>query len=258
MDLWEKRRAALRSFMEANKLKATPWELASEIGEGTVRKFLNGTTARLEEPTYISLAKGASELLKKPVSVIALMQQEGTVISSPDTEGEESDFQNPLVEGVEDVISQERQKIIEAPSLPLRETMERDIPVLGTTLAGKEGDFQMANGEPIDYALRPPHLAKRKDLFAAYVQGDSMKPWKRTGQLVFVDSRPPQVGSHVMIELRPIPPDNDRLCFLKLLVKITGAKVRVAQYHPAREFEIDRNRVLKIWRVLEPEELLGL
>ncbi len=238
----EQRRAALRDFMLRTGLKPTPWEKAAELGEGTLRKFLDGTSDTLTDRSYSKLASGASKLAERTVHVQELQDHNR---SSGDLSTE--------VRAIPD----ERQKIVTAPPLPERAAMDRDIPVLGTSLAGREGDFQMNNGDPIDFVRRPPHLAGRQDLKALYVQGDSMKPWKRPGQLVFFDNKPPQNGDHVVIELRPSGLDDERPAFLKVLLGVTPTKIKLAQYRPAREFEIPRSKVHKIWRVLEVEELLG-
>lgn len=242
----EQRRAALKGFMSRATLKASPWEAESGLGEGTLRKFLDGKTDTLTDRTYAKLAAGASRLTGKIVSILDL-QETLTVHDSVNTE----------ISPAPHVMSEERQKIVTAPPLPERASMNRDIPVMGTSLAGREGDFQMNNGDPIDFVRRPSHLAGRKGLMALYVQGDSMRPWKKPGQLVFIDAKTPQIGDHVVIELRPTGPDDDRPAFLKLLLAITPTKVKVAQYKPAREFEILRAKVHKIYRVLEVEEVLG-
>ncbi len=239
----EQRRAALRGFMEREKIKPTPWEQAAQLGEGTLRKFLDGTSDTLTDRSYSKLAAGAALLAKRPVDVQELQDHNR---SSSDLSTE--------VRAIPD----ERQKIVTAPPLPERAAMNRDIPVLGTSLAGSAGDFQMNNGDPIDFVRRPPHLAGRKGLLALYVQGESMRPWKKPGQLVFIDQKTPQIGDHVVVEMRPAGPDDERPAFLKLLLAVTATKVRLGQYKPAKEFEIARAKVHKIYRVLEVEELLGV
>lgn len=230
------RRAALRAFMEREGLKSTPWETASDVGEGTVRKYLKSTGEEaLSERILSKLAAGASALTKRPVTIREMQEAPGDAPRAPT----------------------ERQTLIHAPALPARDNMSRDIPVLGTTLAGSEGDFQMNSGEPIDFIRRPAHLAGRANVLALYVQGTSMWPWKKPGQLVVVDSRPVQIGDRIVVELRPIGPDDERPAFLKELLAVTSTKIRLGQYKPAKEFEIDRRRVHKMWRVMESEELLG-
>ena len=142
--------------------------------------------------------------------------------------------------------------------LPLRSESPRDIPVLGISLGGEGGEFTM-NGEVADYARRPPALAHRKDVFAVWVEGESMKPWRQPRELVFVErNRRPVVGDHVIIELKGNGVDEVRPAYVKRLVAVTSTKVRVAQYNPEKEIEYDRAKVHRLYRVMEWPEVLGV
>ena len=69
--------------------------------------------------------------------------------------------------------------------------LPKDVPVYGVAVAGDAGDFSF-NGERIDTARRPPGLAGRAGVFAIYVVGDSMEPWRKPGDLLYLDQhRPP-------------------------------------------------------------------
>lgn len=54
--------AALENFQRVTKLKDYPWEMASKVGAGTLRRFRNGKTHSLNSETYDKLAAGASKL----------------------------------------------------------------------------------------------------------------------------------------------------------------------------------------------------
>ncbi len=54
--------AALDNFQRITRLKDYPWELASKVGGGTLRRFRNGKTHSLNSETYDKLAAGASKL----------------------------------------------------------------------------------------------------------------------------------------------------------------------------------------------------
>lgn len=54
--------AALDRFKKAAKLKDFPWEKASGLGEGTLRKFRTGANRSMSTETYEKLAAGASKL----------------------------------------------------------------------------------------------------------------------------------------------------------------------------------------------------
>jgi hypothetical protein len=58
--------------------------------------------------------------------------------------------------------------------------------------------------------------------------------------------------------MKPRNGDTVRPTFLKRLLGVTPTKVRLLQYEPRREFEIDRAKVVHIYRVVEPDELLGV
>lgn len=138
-----------------------------------------------------------------------------------------------------------------------RSMMPRDVPILGTAWGGESGDFTM-NGETGGYALRPERYEGRKDIFALYVQGTSMEPRYYAGELIVVEKRrPPQNGDHVVVELLPTE-DGTREAYLKVLIARTGLKIRLAQYNPAKEIEIDLAKVGQVLRVLTTMDLLGV
>lgn len=144
---------------------------------------------------------------------------------------------------------------------PYRSEMPKDVPVYGTVVGGDGNhlvDFEL-NGAVVDYVRRPPRLAARADVFAAYVQGDSMVHWREPGQLVYVESaKPPRVMDYVLVELKPPVGESTRPAMIKRLLAVTPTKLRLRQYNPARDFDIDRRSVLRLYRVLDWDELLGV
>ena len=147
----------------------------------------------------------------------------------------------------------------EAPPAPYnRGDMPRDVPVLGVTVGGDGGaDFSM-NGETIDHVRRPPRILGRRDVFALYVQNDSMSPWRESGGIVYVEAaRPPQIGDYVVVELTPLKDSDGRPALLKRLVGLSGSKVKLHQFNPPRTFEIERRKVHRLYRVMDWSELLG-
>ena len=147
-----------------------------------------------------------------------------------------------------------------APGRPYRGDWSADIPVMGTTVGGDhgQGDFEM-NGEVAYHVPRPPRYTGRRDVFALIVQGTSMSPWREPGSLVYVEgSRPPRNGEYVVIEMKARNGDHVRPTFLKKLLATTSTKLRLLQYEPRREFEVDRAKVLHVYRVIESDELLGV
>ncbi|MFO1157388.1 MAG: S24 family peptidase [Reyranellaceae bacterium] len=144
---------------------------------------------------------------------------------------------------------------------PYRSEMPKDVPVYGTVVGGDGNhmfDFEL-NGAVVDYVRRPPRLAARADVFAAYVQGESMVHWREPGQLVYVESaKPPRAMDYVLVELKPHGNDGTRPAMIKRLLAVTPTKLRLRQYNPARDFDLDRRTVLRVYRVLDWDELLGV
>ena len=144
-----------------------------------------------------------------------------------------------------------------SPAIPSRSAMPMDVPILGTAWGGESGDFTM-NGETGAFARRPPRYEGRGDIFALYVQGSSMEPRYFAGELILVEKRrPPQNGDHVVVELHA-GPDGTREAYLKVLVARTPTKLRLRQYSPAKEIEIDLVKVGQVLRVLSTIDLLGI
>jgi len=154
-----------------------------------------------------------------------------------------------------------KQTLIAAPaSLQGSGSWPRDIPILGVTVGGGDGDFQMNFGsEPADYAKRPPALQKSGKVFALYVQGTSMSRWREPGQLVYLDPvRPARPGDRVVVECHPERDGEGHPAYLKELVGRTTTRLRLKQYNPETVIEIPLSRVKHIHRVMEWEELLGV
>jgi hypothetical protein len=142
-----------------------------------------------------------------------------------------------------------------------RAAMQKDVPVYGTVQGGDlddNADFEL-NGEIIDFVRRPPRILGRGDVFGLYVRGLSMVPWREPGGLVYVESnRAPKILDYVVIELHPKRGETARPALIKRLIGMKGSKLRLQQYTPAKEFELDQRRVLKIYRVLDWEELMSV
>lgn len=64
----DRARAALAAFQAATGLRDFPWEKQSGVAERLLHKFRTGQNASLSLGTYAKLARGASDLLGRPVS----------------------------------------------------------------------------------------------------------------------------------------------------------------------------------------------
>lgn len=239
------RRRALRRFMEGAGLNVAQWETLAGLGDGTLRKFLDDPTGAktLTDKTYAKLASGAARKTGRPVGVAEL---QGAI----------------AVDGIGDGtalgdIAGNVAPAFDAPARPMLGHMLADVPLYGTAMGGDgNGEFEM-NGTVIDHVARPPGVLGRGDVFALNVVGDSMWPWRKPNSLIYVErDRAPSVNDHVVVEFRPIAGSSVRQAVVKLLVGISGNRLKLGQYRPAKEFDVDRKTVFRVYRVLEWDELM--
>jgi phage repressor protein C with HTH and peptisase S24 domain len=121
-----------------------------------------------------------------------------------------------------------------------------DVPVLGTAVGGDSGDFSF-NGMVVDYVRRPQGVAQMRNIYALWVTGDSMAPWNRRGDLIYVTpTRPPVPGDHVVVELAGVQAHEAGTAMVKLLAGQTPTQYRLRLYNPERDFTIARMRVKAI------------
>lgn len=175
------------------------------------------------------------------------------------TMGTTSDPVLPKSSSGESLSAKRQNEEVAPPSPPRRNEMPKDVPILGTTVGGRMGDFEMNVGEPVDFARRPPRIEGRRDVFCLFVQGTSMAPWRQPGDLIYVEAyKPPQNGDYVVIEMLPTDSDDIRPAYLKRLLSVTSTKLRVQQYSPAKTYEIERRKVGRLLRVMDWSELLAV
>lgn len=75
------RRSAMRAFLQNHKtLNANLWERRAELGEGTLRKYLEGKTKTLTGQTYDKLKEAASDLLGRKVQLYELDGGDGVIV----------------------------------------------------------------------------------------------------------------------------------------------------------------------------------
>lgn len=112
----------------------------------------------------------------------------------------------------------------------------RDLPVYASAQGGPDG--MTLDYEPVEWMRRPQALEGVVDAFAFYVVGDSMSPRFRHGERLLVHPRrPPRPGEDVLLLLRD-PERSDVNAMVKTLISQRADGVTVAQYNPAREFDI--------------------
>jgi transcriptional regulator with XRE-family HTH domain len=101
---------------------------------------------------------------------------------------------------VEYLLSGREPKSVPKHEIPHPLEMPRDVPVLGIAACGEDGAF-VFESTTIDFIRRPPRLKGIPDVYAIYVQGHSMSPWREPGSSVYVHPKQqPQVGDYVVVQ----------------------------------------------------------
>jgi phage repressor protein C with HTH and peptisase S24 domain len=136
--------------------------------------------------------------------------------------------------------------------------MVQDVPILGGASCGDDGLFEL-NGQILGYAHRPPRLIGVKDAYAVFIGGNSMFPWRKDGDLAFVNPHLPiSIGNYVVVQLVPERGTNNPNAYIKRLERRTAESLRLHQYNPAEDINIPMKRVKSLHRVMDWSELLGL
>lgn len=225
----------LQRVMGEKGLKAKPWSLKAGLSETYVKDIINGKSASPGADGLRKLAQAAG------LSSGHFVEQSAREVSEPPSNATLA----PM-----------------APPVPTRGEMPKDVPVYGTVSGGDDNgtlfDFEL-NGEIVDYVRRPPRLIGRADVFAAYLRGESVSPWREPGQLIYFErAKAPRVMDYVLIEFKPLDGEAVRPALVKRLLGVTPTKIRLRQYNPPKDFEIDRKRVLQIVRAMDWDELMGV
>ncbi len=133
----------------------------------------------------------------------------------------------------------------------------KDVPIMGTSVGGKDGEFYL-NGETLDYARRLPGISRNKNVFGVHVEGDSMSPKFEAGELVYASpGRPPAPGDYIIIELTPTSGERAGPAYIKRLARRTGTRLVCEQFNPAGQVEYDAREVKAIYRIIPLAELAG-
>ena len=143
-------------------------------------------------------------------------------------------------------------------ALPPATAMPLDLPVMGTAAGSHaRGAFQFEGGV-IDYVRRPPALAGSKSAYALYIEGTSMEPEHRQGDLRFVHpDRPPRIGDSVVVQSRHNDLDGIEAT-IGHLVGRTATVVKIGKLNPTATVEIPRVFVVAVHKVLTVNDLFGV
>ncbi|MEZ2132521.1 MULTISPECIES: helix-turn-helix domain-containing protein [unclassified Sinorhizobium] len=123
----------------------------------------------------------------------------------------------------------------------------RMLPVLGEAVGGDDGEF-IFNGSVLDYVACPPSLVNVPNAYSVFIDGESMSPRYRPGEVVYVHpGKPARRGDDVIVQIRPrdddgAPPHG----FVKEFVGWTGNKLVLHQHNPNQPVEFDRDQVVSV------------
>ena len=147
---------------------------------------------------------------------------------------------------------------LDTPASSPNHVMPLDVPVLGV-VAGNHvhGAFQL-EAAVIDYVRRAPGLFGAKNVYALYVQGDSMAPMHKAGDLLFIHpDRPPRIGDSVVVQFKQSEGDYSE-AMVGILEKRTPKTISLQKLNPPAIVDIDARKVEFIHRVLTMGELFGV
>ena len=140
-------------------------------------------------------------------------------------------------------------------ALPNRYSMPQDVPVMGTAACNAEHGAFKLDSSIIDYVRRPPGLAATKDVYALYVEGDSMEPKFVSGDLVFVHPRKPvRIGDPVVVQI--LKGESEQIeAMIAVLAKRTAQEVFLQKYNPNKIITVENKFIVAIHKILIMNEL---
>lgn len=147
---------------------------------------------------------------------------------------------------------------LDLPASSPNHVMPLDVPVLGV-VAGNHvhGAFQL-EAAVIDYVRRAPGLFGAKNVYALYVQGDSMAPMHKAGDILFIHpDRPPRIGDSVVVQFKESEGAYSE-AMLGILEKRTPKTISLQKLNPPAIVDIDARKVEFVHRVLTMGELFGV
>lgn len=146
-----------------------------------------------------------------------------------------------------------RQFTVSAERLP---DAAADVPVWGTAAGSHtEGAFQLRAGDAIDYVPRLPGIANARNVYAIYIENDSMWPEHNPGDLRYINpDRPPRPGDSVVVQMQD--PDGDVTATIGHFIRRTRLGVTIGKLNPRVEIELDAVR--EVHKVLTVNELAGV
>lgn len=126
--------------------------------------------------------------------------------------------------------------------------------ILGMAECGPDG-WAYFNGDLIETVPMPANLVGVKGAYGVYIQGDSMDPRYKPGEIAHIHPHKPiTIGAFVLVQKKPKAPGEAPLAVIKQLVRRSGSKVVLAQLNPAKNFELRTDEIVSMHRVVGSAE----
>ena len=132
------------------------------------------------------------------------------------------------------------------PAAPL-DQRRRDMPVWAAVQGGEQGAMLITTA-PIDWIARPRQL-EDVDAFAVFLIGDSMSPRYDHGDQLYIHPHRPPKGGDDCLFIQQVD-ETSFLALAKTLLRPGTDKWRVKQFNPEREFDLDRRKWIKAWKIV--------
>jgi phage repressor protein C with HTH and peptisase S24 domain len=235
----------LSEFLTARaaELNINQTELADKVGmsQPSISDLFKGLVASPRKWREIADALGV-EHEKMRQLMIEAGREDGKNTRLPRT------FTGRLL--LEDKDVYEPNATIDPTPLPPVSRFGKMIPVLGEAVGGIDGEY-VFNGQVLDYVPCPPSLANVPDAYAVWIDGESMYPRFRSGELAYVHPRlPPRRGDDVIVQIRPREEDMPPRGFVKELVGWASDQLVLKQFNPESELKFQRNSVVSIHPII--------
>lgn len=158
-------------------------------------------------------------------------------------------LQSYVSDGISDV------KIDRHPQVSHSSDNANTLEVFAATPGGETGGFLMGV-MAVRKVGKPLGIADRDDVFAFQVITSDMAEKYNVGDMVIVERhRVAKASEFVLIELKaegqPLRP-----MLLKKMIAMGDDKIRLQQFKPPKEFDVDRSRIEHIYRVMETIDLV--
>lgn len=132
----------------------------------------------------------------------------------------------------------------------------KTVPINGTA-AGTHINGAPHLAEPIGHVPAPPGLATLRDVYALYVEGNSMEPQFAAGELIFVSPHKPARPGDAVIILTEATSTTPRSITLGTLKARTESGIEISKHSSKGTITIPHRQVLHLHKVLTTNELFG-